>query len=245
MSSCGVVLEKPSKPLGGKAYGSIPHIPGSRIGRAERCITEGQCRILTEKVRDRHDFILVQEKVDGACCSVARVDGHLWALTRSGYPAVTSPYPQFHVFAAWVEKNKDRFEFLRDGERLVGEWMHQAHGTRYNLGGKEPFIVFDFFQDGKRACNTNFLLTFQYHQLPIPWTLHVGGPCSIEKALERLGEHGHHGAIDRAEGCVWRCERKGEVDFLAKYVRLEKIDGKYLPEVSGCAPVYNCNPLDE
>jgi hypothetical protein len=30
------------------------------------------------------------------------------------------------------------------------------------------------------------------------------------------------------EGVVYRVERKGVVDFLAKYVRPDKVDGKYL-----------------
>ena len=39
-------------------------------------------------------------------------------------------------------------------------------------------------------------------------------------------------ALDPVEGAVWRCERQGAVDFLGKYVRPDKIDGKYLPELS-------------
>ena len=40
-----------------------------------------------------------------------------------------------------------------------------------------------------------------------------------------------------------RCERKGAVDFLGKYVRPEKADGKYLPELSNVAPVEVFAPL--
>jgi hypothetical protein len=40
-----------------------------------------------------------------------------------------------------------------------------------------------------------------------------------------------HGAIDPVEGVVYRCERKGKVDFLGKYVRPEKTDGYYLPGI--------------
>ena len=61
-----------------------------------------------------------------------------------------------------------------------------------------------------------------------PTVLSTGGPCSIEEAMRRLGDHGHHGAVDLAEGCVWRVERRGVVDFLAKYVRHDKVDGRYL-----------------
>jgi len=57
--------------------------------------------------------------------------------------------------------------------------------------------------------------------------------------MEALGKHGHYGAIDEAEGAVWRVERKGKVDFLGKYVRAGKIDGKYLPEMTGGEAVWN------
>ena len=46
------------KPIG-KAYGHIPHLPTSRMGPADKHCHEGQSRICTEKVRDRHDEIIV------------------------------------------------------------------------------------------------------------------------------------------------------------------------------------------
>jgi len=41
-----------NKPLNQKAYGSIPHLPGSRLGPGDYSIGEGQARIATEKLRD-------------------------------------------------------------------------------------------------------------------------------------------------------------------------------------------------
>ena len=48
-------MDKGYKPLGGKAYGSIPHLIGSRVGPGDHHCHEGQARIATEKVRDKHD----------------------------------------------------------------------------------------------------------------------------------------------------------------------------------------------
>lgn len=45
----------PRKPLGIKSYGSIAHLPGSRISVGDHKCHEGQKRIATEKTRDRHD----------------------------------------------------------------------------------------------------------------------------------------------------------------------------------------------
>lgn len=99
-----------NKPLGKKAYGSIPHLPGSRLGPGDYCISEGQARIATEKPRDKHDLIIVQEKLDGSNVAVAKVNGEILALTRAGYLATTSPYQQHHFFAKWVKENESPFE---------------------------------------------------------------------------------------------------------------------------------------
>ena len=55
----------------------------------------------------------------------------------------------------------------------------------------------------------------------------------------KLGIYGFHGAVDKVEGAVWRVERKESFDFLAKYVRPNKSDGIYLPEVSGKEAIWN------
>ena len=69
----------------------------------------------------------------------------------------------------------------------------------------------------------------------------MGAPFSIKQGLEAIKVSGH-GAIDPVEGFVMKVERKGKVDFLAKYVRPDKIDGLYLPEISGKDPVWNWKP---
>lgn len=134
---------KNTKPLGGKSYGSIAHLPGSRMGSGDHSCHSGQEKIALEKASDKHDVIIVQEKLDGSNVGVAKIEGKILALTRAGYLASTSPYEQHHRFAAWVEKNESKFDgLLADGERLVGEWLLQAHGTRYRFN-HDPFIAFD------------------------------------------------------------------------------------------------------
>jgi hypothetical protein len=233
---------KMPKPLGGKAYGSIPHLPMSRMGPADHACHEGQARIATEKARDRHDLIIVQEKLDGSCCSVARIGDQIVPLSRAGYLAKTSPYEQHHIFGEWVERERSRFlDLLHDGERVVGEWLAQAHGTRYKLH-HGPFVAFDIMRGKQRALVEEADERIVGVDLPRPWKLHVGGPFSIDDTLHQLGSWGYHGALDGVEGAVWRVERKGVVDFLVKYVRPDKVDGHYLPEMSGRPPVWNWTP---
>src|SRR6187551_2383478 len=95
---------KPLKPLGKPSYGSIPHLPGSRVGPGDYHISEGQARIATEKTRDKHDIVIVQEKLDGSNVSVAKINGEIIPLTRARYTASSSPYEQHHMFDRWVKK---------------------------------------------------------------------------------------------------------------------------------------------
>lgn len=231
-----------AKPLGHRNYGSIPHLPCSRMGPGDHSIHDGQAEICTVRPRDKHDRIWVTEKLDGSNVGVVLIDGMIMALGRAGYPACSSRFEQHRLFAAWVEENETRFRLLlRPGERCVGEWLAQAHGTRYELR-HEPFVVFDLMA----------------HQERLPWgpsseRIHEAGfvtaqllndglsPMVAEYAVLKAQNLNAHGA-DSIEGAVWRVERKGEFDFMAKYVRPEKIDGALLPEVSGLDAVWNWRP---
>lgn len=229
------------KPLGAKAYGHIPHLPGSRMGPGDHHCHDGQSVICTVKKRDRHDDITVTVKLDGSCVAVARIDGVIIPLGRSGYPAQTSRYEQHQLFFQWVIERQQRFlELLEDGERVCGEWLAQAHGTRYELK-HEPFCPFDLFRDGKRIPYAELTQRTSALGFTMP-SLLVGHqqrePVSIQQAMAEVDAR-RHGEIDAPEGAVWRVERRGEFDFIAKYVRPDKIDGCYLPEVSGNPAVWN------
>jgi hypothetical protein len=236
-------MSKSIKPLGHKAYGSIPHLPGSRRGPADKGLSEQQAKILTEKARDKHDLIIVQEKLDGSNVSVANIDGELVALTRAGYMASTSPFKQHHYFEKWVNKNIGRFQsLLAENARVCGEWLMEAHGTKYDLP-HAPFVAFDIFYNNKRMPWGNVSTRCEISGIVTPRVIHEGGPLSVESMLEMLEPSGH-GALEEVEGAVWRVERKGVVDFLGKYVRPSKVDGKYLDGVGGIQrePIYNYHP---
>ncbi|MCW3466502.1 RNA ligase family protein [Chitinophaga nivalis] len=231
------------KPIG-KSYGSIPHLPGSRVGQMDYHISEGQAQIATLKVRDKYDLIIVQEKLDGSNVAVAKVNGQIIAITRSGYLATTSKYIQHHLFDTWVNQNKNRFfELLNEGERICGEWLAQAHGTIYELK-HEPFVGFDLRTGKERVVFEELSIRTKKLDITLPHVLSYG-PTSIQSVLELQGATGRtffnaHGSIDGIEGAVWRVERKGKVDFLTKFVRHDKEDGKYLPEKNGSGePIFN------
>lgn len=231
------------KPLGHKNYGSIPHLPGSRMGPADHKCHDGQKQIACVSLRNKHDRVIVQEKLDGSNVGVILLNSEVIAITRAGYKANTSPYAMHHSFDAWVSINRDRFRtVLKEGERLCGEWMLVAHGTQYDLP-HEPFVAFDIMQKRhERLPFDNFMARIKAGRFVTPKILSDGPPISIDAALSMLDLYGFHGALELIEGAVWRIERNRlndkslgnsggrhpVVDFLVKYVRPDKIDGKYL-----------------
>ena len=220
---------RPRKPLGRKAYGSIPHLPTSRLGPGEHCVHEGQARICTEKARDRHDRIIVTEKLDGANVAIANLHGEVVALGRAGYPAETAPQEHIRLFGDWVRVAAERWLAMLDpGEVLHGEWLAMAHGTRYDLF-HEPFVAFDLTAKGTRCSWDELVSRSRDHGIVTPALISDGPPLPVAEALAVIDRGGGHGVIppDAVEGAVWRVERRGKFDFMAKWVRMEKVDGKY------------------
>ena len=244
-----------TKPLNGKAYGHIGHLPNSRMGPADRHCHPGQMKICTVETRDRHDVVTVTEKVDGTNVAVARLSGEkerehgpVCALIRAGWPAVSSKREMHRLFALWVAQHHEMFaDVLNVGESLHGEWLAQAHGTLYDLDDDHPpFIAFDLMcprPPGVSASKGNrvrmpyglFERTCRAGGITKTRLLHAGGAISVD-AARRLLERNHAGHATRdgelQEGVVYRVERMGEFDFLAKWVDPRKVDGKYLPDVA-------------
>ena len=78
-------MEERRKPLGVKNYGHIAHLTGSRMGPGDHSCELSQARIATLKARDRHDHVIVQEKLDGTNLGVARLKGVLYPLVTIAY----------------------------------------------------------------------------------------------------------------------------------------------------------------
>jgi hypothetical protein len=219
------------KPLGKKNYGSIPHMSGSRLGPSDQMANPGQEEIATNELR-RGDHLIVTEKIDGSNVGVAMVDNVLYPLTRAGYLAHTSPYEMHHVFSEWVFENSDRFRsLLKNGERVIGEWCIQAHGTIYCLN-VEPFLIFDLFNPkGNRVTFDEMAERDIVSGACFPWPRVVyrgSTACSIEQFKKLMPPAGFQTALDGYEGGVWRVETHGSFNFIMKYVKPDKEDGKYL-----------------
>lgn len=231
------------KPLNGKAYGSIPHLPGSKYGdkRDEGISPEAAVHFLS-RPKQPGDVVYVTEKLDGSCVAVLKNDNELYPLIRAGYHAYDSKWKQHHMFAQWVGHNADKFHrLLHNDERVCGEWLAQAHGTRYNLNGRSPFAAFDIMKGWERISYEDFYRRCRDANItPVP-ILSWPDPISIEEVMKMLDEGSLYGA-EKPEGAVWRIERGGRFMSIAKYVRPDHEVGCLLPEISGGPEVWNWRP---
>lgn len=241
--------ELPAKPMGRKAYGSIPHLPGSRLGPGDWSIEPAQAALMIEFHRwnQRHrDRVIVTEKLDGSCVAIGRLADRVVALNRAGYDCMTSPHAVHRGFARWVAAHEGIFmERMAVGERTVGEWLQIAHGTRYDIHrDMDLFVPFDIFEPVRdRGIPERRLPHDEMRERVVAMglrpanVLHDGGALPIADAMERLGDLGAHGATETAEGVVYRIETNGAFNYLAKMVRHGKVDGRYLSGLASTVAV--------
>jgi hypothetical protein len=217
-----------------RAYGSIPHLPGSRTGPSDKHAGEALLRRCTVDAKGAK--VTVQEKLDGSCVAVLRDAHGVRAVGREGRLASASPNPGRRMFARWVAANQARFvALLAVGERAIGEWLALVHATPYALP-HEPFVLFDLIRDGARAPAGVVEARGAAHGFVAPYVVHRGGALAVDVALARLGMGGH-GARVVPEGVVYRVEGKGIQ--VAKFVRADKVDGSLLPENTGQPAQWN------
>lgn len=233
-----------TKPLNRKAYTSIGHLPGSKIGTGDHRICDGQAKICFKPRRG--DTVIVQEKVDGSCVAVFRPDAGngLLPINRAGWPCANSPHLQHKYFDAWAQIHHRRFlQVLMPGEWLVGEWCMQAHGTRYEFGRNEPFFAFDIIS----AWNKDIIKRLLYRELEgrvkgvfnMPPLLHYADEAGIEPLEAYNKTHPAQTArIDACEGVIYRVESELEFNYPAKWVHSDYVPGRYFPPPGG-EPVWN------
>lgn len=90
------------------AYPSIPHLPGSRTGPADRTLSPSRARLLLEGPVGPGDVVIVEEKLDGSCVAAARDGDEIVALGRQGTLAAASPNEARRLFATWVEARRSQ-----------------------------------------------------------------------------------------------------------------------------------------
>lgn len=221
------------KPLGHKAYGSIPHLPGSKRGPGDHGMPENQAAILLGKRKVGKCWkIVVQEKLDGSCMSVAKIHGQVVALGRAGYLASSSPYRHCRLFAEWVEARLERFDkLLLEGERVVGEWLLLAHSIRYWIvNSSDLFVAFDIMRGHDRVHPSEVVERCALAGIRAINPIYYGEPT------DSAPQHMHTWLCNRPtfasdqfpEGLIYRGLHHGKVVMLAKWVRSDFEAGRYL-----------------
>ena len=117
---------------------------------------------------------------------------------------------------------------LQNGERITGEWLAQAHGLVYKIEF-EPILFFDYFTpNNERVLFEELESKAIEYGLQLPRQLHKGEPATVVSLLPLLNKKTKGiESIELPEGMVYRVERKGKVDFLAKYVREDFPTGQF------------------
>lgn len=134
-------------------YPSACHLPWKPNTRGDRIAdAEDVAPIFSS------DRVVVQEKIDGANCGMALVDGHpgirsrTKILRKGGLNRYMNPsMAQFAPVFNWFYENKKKFEKLVNqfgNYTVYGEWMVQQHGMYYdNL--PDMFVAYDLYDQDR------------------------------------------------------------------------------------------------
>ncbi|MCY3019702.1 MAG: RNA ligase family protein [Planctomycetota bacterium] len=191
-----------------------PHCPlDSAVVDDDRVLTQAEFSPL---VRDH--VVIVQEKLDGTCCSF-HYEGR-WVLVLQKRAGLISSGERevYNMFRLWAQQ---RIEWLYDivGEEYVlfGEYVRVRHGVFYDLLPDE-FVAFDLLHKatGRFLGFEEFLerLTGRLAVVPVLWQ---GPGIQLPPLPSLLGRSrfGH----ETAEGCYLRFEKDGRLCGRAKWRR--------------------------
>ena len=113
-------------------------------------------------------------------------------------------------------------------------------GLKYNIE-VEPIVFFDHFNAENQRSQFDYLgeLAIMYG-LQLPRMLHRGQAIKTNDLLPDLNlKTNGIWAKENPEGMVYRVERKGKVDFLAKWVRSDFEAGKYIIDKQESELIWN------
>jgi len=94
----------------------------------------------------------------------------------------------------------------------------QARSVRYDVDDARVFAAFDLMQGAQRPPYDQFIAAAGETLATAPLQ-HRDPALRVDAALELVGERGRHQALNPVEGVMYRLERKGKVEFFAKFVR--------------------------
>jgi hypothetical protein len=127
-------------------YPATRHLPWKPNNKSDRVASFEEAAVIF--VGDR---TCVQEKIDGANCGMAYIDGHpvvrnRTKVLRKGQELKNPSKAQFASAWNWMHQNKAKFDILAEQGpySVYGEWMIQQHGMVYDTL-PDWFIAFDVY----------------------------------------------------------------------------------------------------
>ncbi|MGC4114561.1 MAG: RNA ligase family protein [Myxococcales bacterium] len=162
-------------------YPRTQHIEGSRLQAGDEDLAQVPFSAL------RGQFLVVEEKLDGANCGVSfSSDGELQLQSRGHYLVGGGRERHFDLFKAWAQSHEASLrERLGDRYVMYGEWLYAKHTVFYD---RLPHYFMEF--DVLDTIDGSFLSTERRRELskgvavePVP-VLHEG---PLEKPEELTG----------------------------------------------------------
>ena len=127
-----------------KGYKSIPHLSLSTITSDKDIYLN---KNLDEKFINwfwKNKKLYITIKYDGSNCWITRLNGELIMISRNGYIITDWAYPHYIEANKWLQKNKEKFNFLNEWDKLHWELLNKRIRIKYD---NQPFIrFFDMFQ---------------------------------------------------------------------------------------------------
>ena len=192
-------------------YPRTPHLQGSRLQPGDSDADQTPWRDLIGQ------FVVVEEKLDGANCAVSfdaagqlqlQSRGHWLDVNRSG-----GRERQFNAFKQWARAHEAALlGVLEDRYVMYGEWLYAKHSVYYDAL-PHWFCEFDVFD----RANQRFLDTHARHALlrplpvvAVPVLLAGAAPPRFAEVLAQVGP-------SLARSATWR-------DAFAQTVAREQLD---------------------
>lgn len=206
-----------------------PYAPNMSVG--DFVAKEEDMKVLFETT---NLYIHIEEKIDGASCGIALVDGNPVIRNRNhilqkGFVKDTAAKKQFASIWGWFYDNKAKFEMLeelRPGVSVYGEWMWALHGISYD---RLPsyFFAYDLYD----WHDKKFVATQITRELLIkcgfttPPLLHKGVICSPDALIALCNKPSAFSSTDDREGIYVRMSDQRHLLHRYKMVRQGYIQG--------------------
>jgi len=217
-------------------YSRTKHIPYfANAKRDDLIASEGEARIIFDS-----ETVDVTEKVDGASCRMALINGqpiiggrnHIFDKSYSSTKQRNASKAQFASVWNWWYNHKEYFELLEAAGpySVYGEWMYMAHGMIYD-SLPSLFIAYDLYDyEQEIYVNTRearkILSYCGFTILPLLW---YGPVRSYEELLGLCNERSSYTNQSR-EGVYIKVSDGDKVTERFKMVRKDFVQGALLDQ---------------